>query len=1053
MAVGGTTCFETSGGSAANGLTITPSSAFNTAFGAATAISYVGWVWIDTLSNQDGLFGRGERTLNLGGMNLSMGWNYGTSGGVWIELAVTGADMGSSRYVDFNHTGLLVTGKWQLIAGVVDLSLSGDNRFKIYAGPHDGSVVEYAPTTVQGSATMPSDFSSMDNTDFTIGIKRGFYNGNANGEDRWFREVSVYDFALTSVQVGNFFNSGDGATPSDVGVTPILYVPLDPLSSGTNESTGMTTALTGTSGDAELVSSEPYGDPFWITEAPPDPGEDPGSSVDDATLFPRTPSADRYETFATWITIEGIGPRLSDAQLTAAGDDDRYRFCSDLPAYAYDEPENLWRPYLAAHPNLLSERLPPVGGIVELGQLSVEIVDINNFLTTLFATEKLPVGSLRFAINATAPAFTLWDGGQVNGTLDPFFIDGEAMVPNTTGWVAGISSSNRRGSFGTTATPHEVGAPVYSATPFLRERDVHVYIAPLDATSRSEALLIGTYTIEGLSWDETLCAYRILAKSKIYTLDATLPLGPRTFDIVSSASGMEDGLPGVIQGEKTLNAFPTNHWPSSNGSSSSFIYIGDEVMGGSVDPEKADFTCERRKLALTEASAPAQGEQARQVFAATYESSSFRYSPTSGGGQSEDRESGTWTETQHPLEILLCILTSSANADDGLELTNYDASYPNYSSLPVGYGAGIPATAIDWASWAEVIDRTSGYRLPYIVYGRKDTIFRRWVDDEILKPIGAYIVARNGILYCHKPRLPLTGESLDTYTWVDVLATGDSASGYRPELTVSYAIESAPSSFGFELGPEDTTTVTVRADVAQKRGDSLSIPVEGADPSDASWWTGEAINRVRELYRPKVVVRGLFKPRIIDRLVGDFVTLILPEIPNMKGSRALNNLARITYIEMVTDDADRGVHVNATFEVYANETQVVPRIAPAAFVDTVGGNSADLFEHRYTSVNPRPGLTDNDISAFEVGDTVELYDNGGAPTGATETIVSFNTTPGGGTQNVTFSGNFGGALAGGTTVVAIEYANAPTARRERWGYMAGTDYLVEGNAPYLYGVD
>ncbi len=258
MPVGTAATFETTTG-VQSGLEVTPSSAFDTAFAAATAISYVGWVHMATRANNEGLWGRGINTAGNGGLNLGMGWNFGTTGGVWVELAVTGNDMGQSRYVNFQHTNMVLAGSWQFLALVVDLSASGNARFRTWAASAtDATATEYAPTQVVGSTSMPANFSTMANEDFKIGPKNGFYHNNNSFAIKRFREVSVYDFALTPAQVASFFNGGSAATPTDVGVTPILYVPFDPLATGTNESTGMTTTIVG----ASMVSSAAFGAPF-----------------------------------------------------------------------------------------------------------------------------------------------------------------------------------------------------------------------------------------------------------------------------------------------------------------------------------------------------------------------------------------------------------------------------------------------------------------------------------------------------------------------------------------------------------------------------------------------------------------------------------------------------------------------------------------------------------------------------------------------------------------------------------------------------------------------
>lgn len=66
--------------------------------------------------------------------------------------------------------------------------------------------------------------------------------------------------------------------------------------------------------------------------------------------------------WTVFLMIEGVGPGLSAAQLAAAGGDGRYRFCSFAPAYASAQPAGLWQPLLTEFPQILAERVDPVGG-------------------------------------------------------------------------------------------------------------------------------------------------------------------------------------------------------------------------------------------------------------------------------------------------------------------------------------------------------------------------------------------------------------------------------------------------------------------------------------------------------------------------------------------------------------------------------------------------------------------------------------------------------------------------------------------------------------------
>ncbi len=224
-----------------NGLAITPSAAFDTAHAAATALTANIWMYVPVgeRANRDGLIGRGRRALNEGGWALSQSWNTGGTGGLWAEYAVTGTDMGSSTYAEFNTADLVVEGVWQMYTLVIDWSLPRNDIFRLYING-----VVNAPTNYVGPTPEPTDFANMTNGDIEVGTRIGYYDGQANDSDnRLFREASVTLAALTQDEISALYSNGVGDTPVNVGLTPDIYVPLSPNS---NESGGLTTALVGT---------------------------------------------------------------------------------------------------------------------------------------------------------------------------------------------------------------------------------------------------------------------------------------------------------------------------------------------------------------------------------------------------------------------------------------------------------------------------------------------------------------------------------------------------------------------------------------------------------------------------------------------------------------------------------------------------------------------------------------------------------------------------------------------------------------------------------------
>lgn len=217
------------------GLTITPSSGFNTNHAAATELSANIWAFIPTgeRDNRDALIGRGRRLAGQGGWALSSHFSAGGANGhMWFEFSLTGSDMGSSRYATFNYANLLEENGWHMYTVVYDPSETGNARIKVYkdASPNDATSI---------TASMPANLSTMTNLDIEIGRKQGFYYHDANtGDGRRFREASVFLRALTQEEVTALYNSGFAAVPVDAA----MYVPLG---DGIAEANGMSTALVG----------------------------------------------------------------------------------------------------------------------------------------------------------------------------------------------------------------------------------------------------------------------------------------------------------------------------------------------------------------------------------------------------------------------------------------------------------------------------------------------------------------------------------------------------------------------------------------------------------------------------------------------------------------------------------------------------------------------------------------------------------------------------------------------------------------------------------------
>ncbi len=227
------------------GLICTPSAAFDTAMSASTTLSINIWAYhTPTQASREGIFGRGRRAPDEGGVSISKHFGSGTAGDIWTEHALLGNDMGSGRYATFMNDPI-VENTWQMLTYTYDSDGAGDARVRFGVN----SVLEDA-TTIVGS--LPPDFSAMVNGDWEVGRQVGFYDGGSNTTTRYFREAAVWFRVLNQGEINALYNGGSAAVPTDAE----LYLPMG---NDTNEQSSFATSLTS---NASLVDVSSLGGPF-----------------------------------------------------------------------------------------------------------------------------------------------------------------------------------------------------------------------------------------------------------------------------------------------------------------------------------------------------------------------------------------------------------------------------------------------------------------------------------------------------------------------------------------------------------------------------------------------------------------------------------------------------------------------------------------------------------------------------------------------------------------------------------------------------------------------
>ena len=149
----------------------------------------------------------------------------------------------------------------------------------------------------------------------------------------------------------------------------------------------------------------------------------------------------RNDQSHAWIVrIEGLGPRLTDPELTAAGGDSRYRFCFTAPSHASTQPAALWLDYLASLPTTLAERADELGGSTQYGGTQARILDVDDLLTGLVRAERAPSTRLTTTMTSATADVTVQVGDTSTFTVgDPIYIGGERLRVRSIGTIAGIA--------------------------------------------------------------------------------------------------------------------------------------------------------------------------------------------------------------------------------------------------------------------------------------------------------------------------------------------------------------------------------------------------------------------------------------------------------------------------------------------------------------------------------------------------------------------------------------------------------------------------------------
>lgn len=731
---------------------------------------------------------------------------------------------------------------------------------------------------------------------------------------------------------------------------------------------------------------------------------------------------------AVAVRIEGIGDT-----------DGQWSFCVEAPAYG----DASWKPWLVTLPTFLSERVDMSGGVPQAGSCSVELLDAGDALISLLRTESEAYTVLDEAVDLTETSIEVARNTSLDGKV--IWVGSEAML------VTGVASSPtritvQRAYLGTEATIHAVDDPVHLYPNYLEGRRFSVVLADLDATSSAGEVLLGTYLLESVRWSSALNAWTLSGASQQRYLDRQVPIGPRTgritqrFGAAPFALELETAAIRSLWGDGLLYVQAEDE----------LVQLADDSAQG-ANTLSSQFGVRRRQLHGSRPSPLSDGTEVRQVFLAGLD---LRYSP--GPSPSTSRSSGTWTAATHWVDLLLILLLSSADEDDGLELTNRrttgsDWSRTNFSSLSPGYGAGIPHTLIDWASWEAVRARTASYTLPLYAHGGAEPqSFADLVTEQFLRPMGAYLAFEAGAFRLQLTRVPLAVSTADvTLDDTVILRRMEGTHQAVPELDVSRERLEGVGSVAYQLGPQAVSATFRNADWGRTYGQrgwygaqepSLTIKVPGASPDDAELWGQRAAARLFRHHRPAVTLSMACDASVLeDAIVGAIAEVSLAELPDVAaGSRTWTDVPCEIVEREVRAEPQRsrdggtgaGISVQITARRYATSLRV-GRFCPAAHVTSVAGNVATVHQNRYTLADSALGLPTDDGTSFAVGDLVILCARDGEPYSAATQEVTARTA-----TTITLDGNFSGGLAAGRILMYAAADDSTPAQLEEFVHLA-----------------
>lgn len=580
-----------------------------------------------------------------------------------------------------------------------------------------------------------------------------------------------------------------------------------------------------------------------------------------------------------------------------------------------------------------------------------------------------------------------------------------------------------------------------------------LWLAPEDAANEAVATeyVVGTYRIDRCKLGHQLGAWVLSGPTEIRDL-SRLVAGrvPCAFKVqaVYGQGFSQRGIAGsraAADARAAVLLFRT--WPDNMG-----FLVNDsthEVLRVDAAATPNEVVVLERGVAGTEPAAYEVGHVMRPALVSDPVHGSYRWSP--GPAPSTSRSAGTWNVTAHPIDLLLALLTSAAHPDDGLELRNYNPAFGNWSSLPVGFGVGYPASRIDFGSFLAVKAMYRSVELPAVILTDEDQqTLGEWVTTNILEPFGWFLTTTGGLLTLVAPHTLVRGE-------VGAVALGvdDIISYEQPEE--SYDLVAGAVTYQYRGANGEVHNTTIRsADFTGLFGgraayagedDAALVPVPGVVAG------GTGTSALLTLLAQRRLLRAVRAPwRIPMRLdashhqlgVGSVVRITHPDLPDLNtGTRGWVGVqGQVTAASRVTLGTDGVAALSVTVLVYPGFRTA--RIAPSAIITGVSGAGpwvCTVAPNRYTS--PDGGdylsLETADSDTFATADIVKTITRAGV-----DVVVSYDITATG-PNTLTLDGM--SAPTVGHVVVFADYVGAADRQIEGFVAWANDRGLITTDVP------